>query len=509
MNTVSINDLASKSIAAINQPIQLLVNGDQVVTIPEEMQAQCRPGDSLVVVNETQKILHIPADDRLEADRAVAVASAAFAQMNQVTDAQITEFFTILSTYLKNDDVWAQIQRANESDVQRATKRGRSTTRLEATPKMRQLMIDGLAEQQSGPSIRDQVLKTKQHDGWSVSEIAAPLGVVGFVFEGRPNVLVDAAGVLRSGNTVVFRIGQDALNTAQTMMTVAIQPALRDAGLPEHAMSLVQSPNHAAGWALFSNPKLGLAVARGSGEAVSTLGGCAQQAGVPVSLHGTGGAWMVVDHEVDSAYLSDVVFYSLDRKVCNTLNTICIMESSFDTHWPVIYQALTKAAQARQSSLRLHIAQKDKDRFAADLFTTNVTVERAHGRSDEPCATVINDHELGQEWEWESSPEVTVVVVSSLEEGVELINQHSPQFVASLVSQEADHHQLFYQLVNAPFVGNGFTRWADGQYAFHAPELGLSNWQNGRSLARSAILSGDAVFTIRNKMVQTASNVHR
>jgi glutamate-5-semialdehyde dehydrogenase len=67
----------------------------------------------------------------------------------------------------------------------------------------------------------------------------------------------------------------------------------------------------------------------------------------------------------------------------------------------------------------------------------------------------------------------------------------------------------FFNDINAPFVGNGMTRWVDGQYALNLPELGLSNWENGRFLARSAILSGDGVFTTRIKMNQVVSELKR
>ena len=69
-----------------------------------------------------------------------------------------------------------------------------------------------------------------QHDGWKVEQVVAPLGVVGFVFEARPNVFADATGVLRGGNTVVFRIGRDALGTARAIVTHALEPALEAAG---------------------------------------------------------------------------------------------------------------------------------------------------------------------------------------------------------------------------------------------------------------------------------------
>ncbi|NDK13061.1 MAG: glutamate-5-semialdehyde dehydrogenase, partial [Armatimonadetes bacterium] len=67
----------------------------------------------------------------------------------------------------------------------------------------------------------------------------------------------------------------------------------------------------------------------------------------------------------------------------------------------------------------------------------------------------------------------------------------------------------FLASINAPFVGNGFTRWVDGQYALGRPELGLSNWENGRLFARGGILSGDGVYTVRTVVRQTDPEVCR
>ena len=99
--------------------------------------------------------------------------------------------------------------------------------------------------------------------------------------------------------------------------------------------------------------------------------------------------------------------------------------------------------------------------------------------------------------------------MDSLEDAIRLFNAYSPQFVASLITQSQLELVRFFNQVNAPFVGNGMTRWVDGQYALNSPELGLSNWENGRFLARSAILSGDSVFTTRIKMNQVVSDLKR
>jgi glutamate-5-semialdehyde dehydrogenase len=121
----------------------------------------------------------------------------------------------------------------------------------------------------------------------------------------------------------------------------------------------------------------------------------------------------------------------------------------------------------------------------------------------------VADDQLGIEWEWEGSPEITLTLVESVDEAVELFNSHSPRFVASLISDDGGEQERFWATVDAPFVGDGFTRWVDGQYAFDKPELGLSNWQLGRLFARGGVLSGDSVFTVRARARQSDPGVHR
>ena len=112
-------------------------------------------------------------------------------------------------------------------------------------------------------------------------------------------------------------------------------------------------------------------------------------------------------------------------------------------------------------------------------------------------------------WEWEETPEVSLKIVADLDEAIGLFNRWSPQFTASLIAEDEAAQARFYAGVNAPFVGDGFTRWVDGQYALKRPELGLSNWEHGRLFARSGVLSGDSVFAVRTRVRQTDPEVHR
>jgi len=448
-----------------------------VVHVTEELAARFEAGDSLAVAG-TGELLHIPATEKEIATEAVTRSVNAFREMGTVTDEQILDFYRGFAAALASDEIWQQIAAVNAQDVESARGRGRSTTRLIASDKLRQGMIEGLQGWIAAPSQRGMIVETVEHDGFRVELVGAALGVIAFVFEGRPNVLADACGVLRSGNTVVFRIGSDALRTAQALMSLALDPALKAAGLPAGAVTLVESSAHAAGWALFQDDRLGLAVARGSGPAVDMLGSLARSVGIPVSLHGTGGAWIVAAESADPDNFQAVVTRSLDRKVCNTLNTCCIVRSQAKRLIPAFLAGMAEAGRRRDTTFKLHVTEDSESAVPADLFETMVTVGRAEGNVEEAQAAMISRSALGHEWEWEETPEVTLALVDSIDEAVALFNDQSPQFIGSLISTDPAEHKRFYDTLNAPFVGNHHTRWVDGQFALNRPELGLSNWQN-------------------------------
>lgn len=480
------------------EPGQLVpFGGDRVAVVDAELAEDFRPGDHLVVVQATGDLLHVPRAEHDLVRRAVDRAVEGFAELAASSDAAITTFFDEFARRLADDGSFAPIAAANDDDVRSAKQRGRSTTRLALSPTMRAGMISGLEGWRDAAPERGEPVLERRLDGWSFEVRRAPLGVVGFVFEGRPNVFADACGVVRTGNAVVFRIGSDALGTARAIVTHALEPALAEAGLPPGTVQLVDSASRSAGYALFSDQRIGLAVARGSGPAVAQLGAVAAQAGVAVSLHGTGGAWLVAAESADHDRFAATVRNSLDRKVCNTLNVCAVHAVAADELVPVFLAALDDAAASLGTSARLHVVEGSERWVPADRFERIVDVSRADGTVEEPAASLVPAATLATEWEWESSPEVTLVVVDSLDHAVDLCNEHSPRFVASLISEEPAEHDRFYARVDAPFVGDGFTRWVDGQYALGTPELGLSNWQRGRMLGRGAVLSGDSVHTLR------------
>ena len=486
-----------------------MYGGDRVTTVSAELAAAFSPGDRLIVVDGTGDLLHIPAEEWRIAAETVGRAHQAFLALGAVSDTAISDFYDRFAAALADDAAFKPILAANEADVERAKERGRSTTRLILSDKMRADMVAGLEMWRDAPSSRDATIEAIDHDGWRIEQRTAGLGVVGFVFEGRPNVFADACGVLRSGNAVAFRIGSDALGTARAIVANALDPALEAAGLPPGTAGLIDSAAHAAGWAMFSDPRLSLAVARGSGPAVAQLGSVARRIGTPVSLHGTGGAWMVTGQSCDPDRLQAVVATSLDRKVCNTLNTCCVLASSAEALVPRVLAGLSAAAERSGVAPKLHVTPAAEPFVDPALFSDQVTIGRAEGDVVESTADRIGEDRLGHEWEWEASPEITLHVVDTVDQAVELFNHQSPRFTASLVANDKAEQDRFWATIDAPFVGDGFTRWVDGQYALDKPELGLSNWQFGRLFGRGGVLSGESVFTVRSRAIQSDDHLRR
>jgi len=498
--------MACEQLTSLTAGMAIPFGGDRVTRVSEALAAAFKPSDRLIVVQETGELLHVPAAVHELATAAVDQAVEAFEAMRGVSQKQVSAFFEQFAARLASEQCWALIAAANAEDAESARKRGRSTTRLVATAKMRAEMIEGLRRWRDAPPTDEKVVERVDHEGWSLEQTTAPLGVVAFVFEGRPNVFADAAGVIRGGNTVVFRIGSDALGTARAISEHALKPALYAAGLPACAAVLLECAERSAGWAMFSDGRVALAVARGSGPAVAQLGAVARQAGVPVSLHGTGGAWLIALDDADDERFHSAVLNSLDRKACNTLNVCCLVGGR--QLLPAFLDALREAGERGGHGCKLHVVS-GYEWLPSEWTSARTSVRRADGDHDEPLVERLSEDALRTEWEWEQTPEVSLVIVREIEEAVALFNRHSPQFILSVIANDDATHDYIWANANAGFVGDGMTRWVDGQYALNRPELGLSNWEHGRLLARGGVLSGDSVYTIRTRMRQKDIGLHR
>ena len=222
---------------------QLIHSGNQIYIVTEALAQEFQSGDHLLFIKDTTQPIIIPKFAINLVAEKIKLSQEAFYQLAQVSDEQLNIFYDTFSQNLANDTIWKTIQKVNNQDVETAKQKGRSTTRLIASDKTRNNMIEGLLEYKNQPIQRIETLENKQHDGWSIDLKKSPLGIVGFVFEGRPNVIADATGVLKSGNTAIFRVGQDARQTANAILEHALYPALDTANIPRNVIQILNRSN--------------------------------------------------------------------------------------------------------------------------------------------------------------------------------------------------------------------------------------------------------------------------
>ena len=161
------------------------------------------------------------------------------------------------------------------------------------------------------------------------------------------------------------------------------------------------------------------------------------------------------------------------------------------TRGSIVLGALQEAAQARGHPYKLHVVEGSEALVPGVLFSIRVVnIVRAEGTVAEPQAETITVDRLGTEWEWEESPEITLQSVDSVDEAVGLFNQYSPRSggLAHPPACPRSRNGSFCCTWMRRFSGDGHTRWVDGQFALNKPELGLSNWENGRLFGRSGVL---------------------
>ncbi len=193
-----------KKLESLTTGMRIPYGGDSVAIVSEELASEFVSGDRLIVIQTTGDLLHVPADVWNISFSTVERAHNAFLEMGLVDDESITKFFKLFADYLSDEERFSAIKDSNDEDIRIAKSKGRSTTRLVLSEKMREDMVAGLRLWESTPSQRGSSIEEINHDGWKVKLITAGLGVVGFIFEGRPNVFADATGVLLISNPCVF-----------------------------------------------------------------------------------------------------------------------------------------------------------------------------------------------------------------------------------------------------------------------------------------------------------------
>lgn len=278
--------------------------------------------------------------------------------------------------------------------------------------------------------------------GERVFERRVPVGVIGAVFEARPNVTVDVASqVLKARSAAVLRTGAAALGSARALIDLAIAPALLAHGIPADAVQLVPLPGHAGADALVGLPDLvPLVVVRGSGEVTRRLSALGAAAGTRVLAHADGGGVLYLDASADEDTVGRLVHDSTDRLgVCNRLNLLLVDRAAYDRLWPVAEKALT---------------------------------ERGITPSLPPHA-----HRLGHEWALDSGAEahVTVAQVDGPVDAATTASRETSGLAATVCASDETAARAFIDAYTGTGVfWNATTRLLDGYKLLGLPETGIN-----------------------------------
>jgi len=280
---------------------------------------------------------------RAAAHRAAAAAPVVRAAEGEAIDAVLRTTGVLLRE--RSDDLLA----ANAADVAAAQRGGMGPGLLDRLRLSAErladiaIQLEVLADTAEPP--RERAVRTLP-TGERVLRRRIPVGVIGAVFEARPNVTVDVASqVLKARSAAVLRTGSAALSSARALVDLAIAPALERHGIPAAAIQLVPTPGHEGAEALVGLPDLvPLVVVRGSGDVTRRLSALGAAAGTRVLAHADGGGVLYLDTSADEAVVERLVRESTDRLgVCNRLNLLLVDRRAYQRLWPVAERALRQA----------------------------------------------------------------------------------------------------------------------------------------------------------------------
>lgn len=344
----------------------------------------------------------------------------------------------------------AALQTANQADLDAAQKNGLEAAlldRLVLGEKQINTMIEGLHQVASlADPIGEITDMNFRPSGIQVGKMRVPLGVIGIIYESRPNVTVEAASLcLKSGNATILRGGKEALHSNQAVAKCIVE-GLSKAGLPEHAVQVVNTPDREVVGQMITSPEyIDVIVPRGGKGLIERISRDAQ---VTVIKHLDGICHVYIDGEADLQKAFDVALNAKTQRygTCNTLETLLVAES-------VASEILPKLSKAyAEKNVELRACEK------AIKF-----VEGAVPATDEDWATEY------------LAPILSIKIVSDIDEAIEHINTFSSQHTDSIITENYTLARRFIREVDSSSVMvNASTRFADGfEYGLGA-EIGIS-----------------------------------
>ncbi|MDH0101563.1 glutamate-5-semialdehyde dehydrogenase [Stutzerimonas stutzeri] len=344
-----------------------------------------------------------------------------------------------------------ELVRANELDLAGGRANGLDAAmldRLALTPKVIDGMIEGLRQVATLPdpigAIRDM---RYMPSGIQVGKMRVPLGVVGIIYESRPNVTIDAASLcLKSGNATILRGGSEAIHSNQAIAR-CIQLGLAEAGLPAAAVQVVDTTDRAAVGALISMPDyVDVIVPRGGKGLIERI---SRDARVPVIKHLDGICHVYVDVAADVDKAIRIADNAKTQRFapCNTMETLLVHQGIAEQVLPPL------AAIYRDKGVELRGCPRTRALLGNEVLAA----------SEEDWSTEYN------------APILSIRILDSLDEAIEHINRYGSQHTDAIVTENfTDARRFLTEVDSASVMINASTRFADGfEYGLGA-EIGIS-----------------------------------
>ncbi len=339
---------------------------------------------------------------------------------------------------------------ANLRDVDQARADGLDAAmidRLTLNAKGVESMAQGLEQVAALPDPVGEITDLKRRpSGIQVGKMRVPIGVVGIIYEARPNVTADAAALcLKSGNAAILRGGKEALQSNQAIAT-CVRAGLRAAGLPESAVQVVETTDRAAVGQLVTMPEfVDVIVPRGGKGLIERI---SKEARVPVIKHLDGNCHVYVDADADMLKALRIVENAKTQRLgtCNTAESLLVARAVAHTQLPAIAaMLLDKGIEIRGCAETCELVPQAKKATEEDYFT-------------EYLAAIIS-----------------VKIVAGLDEAIAHINKYSSSHTEAIVTENYTNAMRFLREVDSSSVMvNASTRFADGfEYGLGA-EIGIS-----------------------------------
>ncbi|KQB92991.1 Gamma-glutamyl phosphate reductase [Geobacillus sp. PA-3] len=342
----------------------------------------------------------------------------------------------------------AVILAENEKDMAAGRAQGLSPAlldRLQLTNERIDQIISGVRQVASLPDPVGEIIEEwTRPNGLRIQTVRVPLGVIGMVYEARPNVTVDAVSLcLKTGNAVLLRGSSSALHSNKALVSV-MKEALRTTAIPETAIELLEDTSRETAQRMFRlNDYLDVLIPRGGAGLIRSV---VENATVPVLETGVGNCHIFVDESAERSMAIDIVLNAkLQRpSVCNAIETVLIHE-----RWPYVGELL-EALHARGVELR-----GDRRLAAAYPFVSEAAEE---------------------DWHTEYlAPILAIKLVTDVDEAIQHIHRYGTKHSEAIITENEAHVRRFFQAVDAAVLyHNASTRFTDGEQFGYGAEIGIS-----------------------------------